>query len=101
MKKKIKKLFENLCCSKCKTGFDEDSIEIMRAEKGLMVTHLTCKTCGQSFGVAFLGLDSFEIKDSAAEVANGPKPITFDDVLDAHKFIQDLDEKWQQYLPQK
>lgn len=99
MKKKLKKLFENLCCSKCKTDFDEDSIEIMRAEKGLMVTHLTCKNCGQSFGVAFLGIESFEIKDSAPESINGPKPISYDDVLDAHKFIQNLDEKWQQHLP--
>lgn len=102
MKKKLNRLFENLCCSKCRTGFDENSIEIMRAERGLLVTHLTCKNCGQSFGVAFLGIDNIALKnnnDNALEVINGPEPISYDDVIDAHRFIQNLDGNWQKHLP--
>ena len=35
MEKKLKALFENLCCSQCKTGFDEESFIIKREEPGL------------------------------------------------------------------
>ena len=102
MKKKIEKLFDNLCCSHCKCGFDENSIEIKREETGLLVTHLTCRNCGKSFGVAFLGLSNVELKnteDVVLEVQDGPEPINFDDVIDAHRCIQSLDGNWQQHLP--
>ena len=39
MKKKIEKLFANLCCSHCKNSFDENSITIKREEEGLTVIH--------------------------------------------------------------
>ncbi|MBE7709965.1 MAG: hypothetical protein E7Z93_05920 [Cyanobacteria bacterium SIG32] len=98
MKKKLKVLFDNLCCSQCKTGFDEDSIQIKRDEDGLLVTHLMCQHCGKSFGVAFLGLSSIEVKEPL-EVQDGPEPINYDDVIDAHRFIKNLDEHWQDFLP--
>ena len=104
MKRKIKLLFDNLCCSQCKAGFDENSIDIKREETGLLVTHLTCQNCGKCFGVALLGLSNIEVKnekDLALEVQEGPAPISYDDVIDAHRFIRDLDEKWQQHLPKK
>ncbi len=102
MEKKLKVLFSNLCCSQCKCGFDEHSIEIKRQEKGLMVTHLVCQNCGKSFGVAFVGLSNVEVKDEniePLEIQEGPKPISYDDVIDAHRFIKTLDEHWQDHLP--
>ncbi len=102
MKKKIKQLFNNLCCSVCHQGFDEDSIEIKRDEAGLLVVHLTCQHCGKSFGVAFLGLTDITLKnpdDMALNVVEGPDAINYDDVIDAHRFIQNLDSDWQKYLP--
>ena len=102
MEKKLKVLFSNLCCSQCKCGFDEHSIEIKRQEKGLMVTHLVCQNCGKSFGVAFVGLSNVEVKDENVEpleIQEGPKPISYDDVIDAHRFIKNLDEHWQDHLP--
>ena len=97
MEKKLRVLFDNLCCSVCKNGFDEDSFEIKRNEDGLLVTHLVCKNCGKSFGVAFVGLSDIDIKEPL-EVMQGPDPIDYDDVIDAHRFIQNLDEHWQNYL---
>lgn len=102
MEKKLKALFENLCCSQCKTGFDEESFSIKREEAGLTVTHLVCKNCGKSFGVAFLGFSGIEVKDEsklALEIQEGPDLITYDDVIDAHRFIRDLDEHWANHLP--
>lgn len=98
MEKKLKVLFDNLCCSQCKTGFDENSIQIKREEEGLLVTHLMCPNCGKSFGVAFVGLSKIEVKEPL-EVQDGPEPINYDDVIDAHRFIKNLDEHWQDYLP--
>lgn len=97
MKKKLKVLFDNLCCSQCKTGFDEESIDIKREEDGLLVTHLVCRHCGKSFGVAFLGLSGIEVKEPL-EIQDGPEPINYDDVIDAHRFIKNLDEHWQDYI---
>lgn len=104
MKKNIKKMFSNLCCSVCKTDFNENSIEILREEDGLSVVRLVCQNCGKSFGIAFLGINEDNIKseeDEILEVQEGPEPINYDDVIDAHKFIKKLDEHWQDYLPDK
>ena len=97
MKKDLIKLFDNLCCSRCKHGFEEDSITVKREENGLLVTTLECKYCGKSFGVAFIGLSKGNIKEPL-EVQEGPEPINYDDVIDAHRFIKNLDEHWQDYL---
>ncbi len=102
MKKKLKTLFSNLCCSVCKTGFDEDSIIIKREEAGLSVVNLVCKNCGKNFGIAFLGFSNIEVKndsDLAFEVQEGPEPISYDDVIEAHRFIKNLDEHWADHLP--
>ncbi len=101
MKEKLKVMFENLCCSYCKNGFDEDSIEIKRQESGLLVAHLTCQHCGKNFGVAFIGISNLDIKSEPTEVQEGPEAISYDDVIDAHRFIKDLDEHWQEHLPKK
>ena len=100
MKKKIEKLFSNLCCSHCKNGFDEDSITIKREEEELTVVGLSCKHCGKDFGVAFLGINNVDIKNyEPMEVQEGPEPINYDDVIDAHRFIKALDADWQKHLP--
>ena len=102
MKKKLQALFPNLCCSVCKSGFDENSIIIKREEPGLSVVNLVCQNCGKNFGVAFLGFSNIEVKDEsklALEVQEGPGPISYDDVIVAHRFIKNLDEHWADHLP--
>lgn len=101
MKKKLEKLFDNLCCSQCRNGFDENSITIKREEEGLTVINLACKHCGKNFGVAFLGFSDIDVKDyEPLEVQDGPEPISYDDVIDAHRFIKNLENDWNKYLPQ-
>ena len=100
MKKKIEKLFNNLCCSQCKNGFDENSVTIKREEEVLTVISLECKHCGKNFGVAFLGFTDIDVKNyEALDVQEGPEPINYDDVIDAHRFIQNLEGDWQKHLP--
>lgn len=101
MKKKLSLLFKNLCCSVCKHDFDESSFVIKRDEKGLLVANLQCNNCGKNYGIAFLGFSDIEVKDEnnfPLEVQEGPDPITYDDVIDAHKFIKNLDENWSRYI---
>jgi len=98
MKKKLEKLFSNLCCSQCKNGFDENSIIVKREEDGLSVISLECKHCGKNFGVAFLGFSGIDVKEPL-EVVEGPEPISYDDVIDAHRFIEKLEKDWTKYLP--
>ena len=96
---KIKVLFGNLCCSVCKNEFDEESITILRKEKGLLSANLSCKHCGKDFGTTFIGLSGQNIKSEPVIIQEGPLPINYDDVLDAHLFIKELDKTWQKYLP--
>ena len=107
MKRKIATLFKELCCSKCKADFDETSVSIMREEKTedeeMIVLRLSCQECGKSFGVAFLGISDFELKNYSDDeltlhVQEGANPISSDDVLDAHKFIKKLDKNWQKFI---
>ncbi len=97
MEKKLKVLFENLCCSHCKNSFDEESFKVQRTDMGLVVVKIECRHCGKSFGIALLGVMGLTIKEPL-EIQQGPEPITYDDVIDAHKFIQNLDEHWQNYI---
>lgn len=107
MKRKIATLFKELCCSVCKSDFDESSVTIMREEKTedeeMIVIKLSCQKCGKSFGVAFLGISDFELKnysdeDLSLQVQEGSAPINTDDVLDAHEFIKKLDKDWQKFI---
>lgn len=107
MKRKIAALFKDLCCSKCKSDFDENSVVIMREEQGddgeMLVFKLVCPSCGKSFGVAFLGTSDLDVKnydeeDLVLKIQEGPSPISTDDVLDAHKFIKSMDTTWQKYI---
>ena len=107
MKRKIAALFKDLCCSACKSNFDEESVTIMREEKTpeeeMIVFRLSCPNCGKSFGVAFLGISDFELKnysedDLALQVQDGVAPISEDDVIDAHNFIKKLDNDWRKFV---
>lgn len=106
MKRKIAVLFKDLCCSQCKSDFNEDSFAIMREEDTLIAFKATCNECGKSFGVAFLGISDFTLKEDLKEddddltlhIQEGPAPISENDVLDAHKFIRELDDNWKKFI---
>ncbi len=100
-KSKLKKLFSNMCCSQCKSDFDEESINIKREEENLLVLQIVCQKCGKSFGIALLGADENSIKEDedALTFQECPAPINYDDVLDAHNFTEKLEKDWTKYIP--
>jgi len=102
----FKRLFSNLCCSNCGKDFDENSVFILREEDGLLVLQIICQHCQKSFGVAILGMDAVSLRDENSqkyplEVKELPSSITDDDVIDAHRFIKNLDADWQKYIPKE
>ena len=49
-------------------------------------------------------MESIAVKDKedaklALQVKDFPEPISCDDVIDAHRFIQKMDKDWQKYIP--
>lgn len=40
MENKIRAMFTNLCCSRCKADFDENSIKVIREEDSMLVVKL-------------------------------------------------------------
>lgn len=105
MSDKFDVMFKNLCCSRCKSDFDENSIKILRQEDGILVVNLHCNVCGKNFGISFIGTKNlnsefFDREKTPLRMIDDLPPITKDDVLNAHKFIKDLDEHWTKYLPE-
>ena len=88
-KKNIKLLLSDLCCSICKKDFDEESLEVIDRTGDHMVCSLTCKNCGKNFGQVMLRYDRNLPNHSKLESVEGAEPISFDDVIEAHKFIRD------------
>ena len=105
-KKIVNMLFTDMCCYECKSDFTEDSVFVLRKEKNLTVIQVICQHCGKSFGIALLGgcdeknLASAAPSDVALQIQEGPDAICYDDVIDAHNFFKNLDEKWEQYIPE-
>ncbi len=108
----IKKFFENLKCTGCDNFFSRDAIELVRKEENNVVVRVKCSYCDRNLGLAILGLDKAEYKNSLkfeneeSEIGSidaniQDNPITFEDVLDAHKFFSGLGADWAKHLPQK
>ncbi|MBP7211493.1 hypothetical protein KBA27_01530 [bacterium] len=103
MKRKLTKLFANMCCSKCGSDFKEDSFKIMREEDSMFVFRTICQNCGKSFGVAFLGISDIKVKDEndsnqTLNVIETPRPIDENEVIDAHEYIKDFDNNWKTFI---
>ena len=99
-KKKFITLMSNLCCSKCKNVFNENSVSIKKAEKGIYTINLKCDACGYDFGQAFVGLKTGTLSEPA-QVKEGFNLISVDDVIDAHRIIKNLDKNWKNLLNNK
>ena len=88
--KDIKTLFSNLCCSKCRNDFTSDSITVKEHEGDILICNLKCQVCGMDFGDVVFNFNKKSEFHNPMEIINGPPPITYDDVIDAHRFIKKM-----------
>ncbi|NLF84149.1 MAG: hypothetical protein GX568_09235 [Candidatus Gastranaerophilales bacterium] len=105
----IQKFFSGLKCGRCDSFFDKDSIELVREEENNIVVRITCSACGKNLGLAILGIESGEYKnslkfetDDESSLINDDlpaNPITYEEVIKAHEFFSGLGADWMKYLP--
>ena len=86
--KDIKTLFSGLCCSHCKNEFTKSSIKILEKDGDILLCNLTCEKCGKDFGNVVFNFNRKTEKHPQLEVLEGPPPISYDDVIEAHRFIR-------------
>ncbi len=106
----IKEFFSNMRCSQCNNFFEQESIRLLRQEGVYLVVKIACEVCGKNIGLAMLGLDRESLKKSMGTVeefesikfdVDSKQPIDYDDVIDAHNFIEEMGSDWDKYLPNK
>ena len=88
--KDIKRLFSGLCCSRCKNEFSKESIKILERDCDILLCSLSCAKCGKDFGEIIFNFNRKADSHSPLEIIEGPAPISYDDVIDAHEFIKKL-----------
>lgn len=49
-----KDLLSNLCCSNCRSVFDENAFVFVRKEKELRIAKMVCPNCGKDYGLCFI-----------------------------------------------
>jgi len=110
--KLIQEHFTQLHCPYCDISFTQESVKLIREEEDYWVVKVSCTSCNQSAGIAIVGIEYEEI--SLREAKNIPKykgltpgeeikfsaqpPISANDVIDAHHFIQELGSDWMKYI---
>lgn len=87
--KQFKTMFSGLCCARCKNDFTIDSIDSIEKYGDIQICKLVCKKCGKDFGEVVFNYNRKSDKHLPLKVVEGPPPISYDDVIDAHKFIKD------------
>src|SRR5687767_6431969 len=110
--KLIQEHFTQLHCPYCDISFTQESVKLIREEEDYWVVKVSCTSCNQSAGIAIVGIEYEEIGLREAKNTNKYKeftqieevkfseqpPISVNDVIDAHRFIQDLGSDWMKYL---
>lgn len=100
----VKFIFSKMVCSCCNEQFTPDCVEVIRVEGNFAIVKIECTHCQTNYGIAVVGIESVEV-DSAqtpedVQIPDLP-PITFDDVLEAHEFIDKLGADWTKYIPEE
>ncbi len=97
-------------CSKCNSSFKPEGISLLREEENFYVVKIVCTECEQPVGIAIVGIKSHQKEeDQTPELThevqlpddNESPPITYDEVIDAHKFFSSLGPDWMKHLQQR
>ena len=82
-------IFANLCCSRCKNEFTLEDLKEIKREGDILICKLHCNKCDKDFGEVILNFNRIAQKHLPLEIIEGPEPIDYDDVINAHKFIKE------------
>ncbi len=100
----VKLIFSKMLCSCCDEQFTPDCVEIIRIEDNCAIVKIVCTHCGKNYGIAVVGIEAIVIgkeeKPELPQVQDLP-PITLNDVIDAHHFIDELGADWMKYIPEE
>ena len=100
----VKFIFSKMVCSCCNEQFTPECVEIIRVEGNTAIVKIECTNCHKNYGIAVVGIETVgdEIDEDTDHVIVPDLPaITFNDVLDAHKFIDKLGADWMKYIPKE
>lgn len=104
----IQSFFSRMRCNFCSHSFTPEDIQLLRQEEGIYIVNVYCTHCETQNGVAMVGVEASqrdhtfpdpELTDEELMRLAEYDPITEDDVLSAHQFINQLDGNWQRFIP--
>lgn len=105
----IQNFFTRMHCNFCSHAFEPDDIQLIRQDEGIFIVNVFCNACNTQNGVAMVGVEvpgqdvTFqdpELTPHEIERLGEFKPISADDVLDAHHFFENLGEDWMKFIPE-
>jgi len=104
----IQNFFTKMRCNFCSHSFSPDDVQLIRQDDGIYIVNVYCNHCSTQNGVAMVGVEMpgeaarFEdpelTEEELVRLADF-KPISADDVLEAHEFFQKLDGDWMKLIP--
>ena len=100
----VKFIFSNMICSCCDNQFTPDCVEIIRVEGNCAIVKIECTHCHQNYGIAVVGIETIseDTEENTDQVLIPDMPaISFDDVLEAHEFIDKMGSDWMKYIPKE
>lgn len=127
----VQEHFRKLRCAHCQASFAPEGVKLLREEVDYWVVKVTCMACHQAAGVAIVGVDQRAAERAAERAVERPEPalaasshpstrargifssrreeekfaglppISSDELINAHAFIQNLGSDWMRHLPRK
>lgn len=103
--------FKQKKCNNCDENFASESIKLIKQEPKVLVVQITCTGCQHCHGTAVVAMNP----DISNERPQLPldwskndfkrlahlKPISTDDIIVTHNFIEALGSDWMKYIPNK
>lgn len=111
----IQNFFARMTCNQCEKHLEPEGIELIRHDDDVYIVNVECVHCEHQMGMAMVGLEGAELSDTLPEEPFEHYELTeddferlkdyqrigYDDVVEAHRFFQNLDEDWMKFIPQE
>jgi len=111
----IQTFFTRMRCNFCSHPFIPDDIQLLRQDDGVFVVNVYCSHCRTQNGVAVVGVEAGMLNPNMGERFkphpdftendllrfSEMKPVSSDDVIDAHSFFSTLDNDWMKFIPEE